>query len=251
MKKSILLLKSILLILLLVTCDKKGEDVLCCSDYKLSDLSEAYTLFSDNVIVYVDGNYVVYETDNLPNHKSPYWETNNPLFEAYNGNNPNYKKNPNKILKQNIVIKIPILPKEATNKVPTPLGAMGLSRNGVAFYNQYAGPNNAPLTNEINSFDQYLGHPQPQGAYHYHIEPTWLTEQYGKNAFLGFLADGFPVYGPEENGKIVNNSDLDDYHGHSHSTIEFPEGIYHYHITDQEPYINGDGFYGVKGIITN
>jgi len=193
----------------------------------------------------------VYETNNLPDHKSPYWLTNNPLYEPYNGNNSNFKINPNKIMQQNIVIKIPAMPYEATNKEPTPLGAIGISRNGVVFYNQYAGPNNTPLTNEINSFDQYFGHPQPQGAYHYHIEPTWLTAQYGKDAFLGFLADGFPVYGPEENGITINNSDLDDYHGHSHATTEYPEGIYHYHITDQDPYINGDGFYGVKGSITN
>jgi hypothetical protein len=55
------------------------------------------------------------------------------------------------------------------------------------------------LTNEINSFDQYNGHPQMQGGYHYHIEPTYLTAQNGKHVLLGFLLDGFPVYGPLEN----------------------------------------------------
>ncbi|MFM7150461.1 MAG: hypothetical protein ACKO23_11510 [Gemmataceae bacterium] len=30
---------------------------------------------------------------------------------------------------------------------------------------------------------------------------------------------------------------MDAYHGHKHATTEFPNGIYHYHITDdsQEP----------------
>jgi hypothetical protein len=241
----------IILLLLLTACNNEEEDELCCSEYELSNLSEAYTLFSDNVTVYTDGQYVVYETNDLPDHKSPYWLTNNPLYEPYNGNNTNFKINPNRIMQQNIVIKIPAIPSEATNKEPTPLGAIGISRNGVVFYNQYAGPNNTLLTNEINSFDQYFGHPQPQGAYHYHIEPTWLTAQYGRDAFLGFLADGFPVYGPEENGTTINNSNLDDYHGHSHTTTEFPDGIYHYHITDQSPYINGDAFFGIKGSITN
>ena len=68
--------------------------------------------------------------------------------------------------------------------------------------------------------------------------------------FLGFLNDGFPVYGPEENGAEVKNSELDDYHGHSHTTLEFPDGIYHYHITGESPYINGDGFFGEKGTIS-
>ena len=121
----------------------------------------------------------------------------------------------------------------------------------MVFYNQYAGPNNQPLTNEINSFDQWLGHPTGQSAYHYHIEPLYLTKQYGEDSFLGLLADGFPVYGPVEDGEKVTNNDLDSYHGHSHVTKDFPDGIYHYHITSEAPYINGNGFYGTPGNITN
>ena len=67
---------------------------------------------------------------------------------------------------------------------------------------------------------------------------------------LGFLLDGFPVYGPKENGVTVTNADLDDYHGHSHATDNYPDGIYHYHFTETAPYINGDGFYGSPGIVT-
>jgi hypothetical protein len=66
---------------------------------------------------------------------------------------------------------------------------IGVSLNGVPFFNQYG--TNQPLTNEINSFDQYLGHPQQTGQYHYHQEPAYLTTQNGKSAFLGFLLDGF------------------------------------------------------------
>ena len=113
------------------------------------------------------------------------------------------------------------------------------------------GPNNQPLTNEINSFDQWLGHPTGQSAYHYHIEPLYLTQQYGEDSFLGLLADGFPVYGPVENGENVTNNDLDSYHGHLHVTDDFPDGIYHYHVTSEDPYINGNGFYGTPGNISN
>jgi hypothetical protein len=117
------------------------------------------------------------------------------------------------------------------------------------FFNQYAGPNNQALTNEINSFDQWLGHPAGT-QYHYHIEPSYLTDQFGKDAFLGLLSDGFPVYGPEENGTTVTNADLDDYHGHTSVTADFPDGIYHYHITNEDPYLNGNGFFGTAGTIT-
>ena len=64
------------------------------------------------------------------------------------------------------------------------------------------------------------------------------------------LADGFPVYGPEENGTTITSADLDAYHGHVSATADFPNGIYHYHITADPPYINGNGFYGVAGNIS-
>ena len=66
----------------------------------------------------------------------------------------------------------------------------------------------------------------------------------------GFLLDGFPLYGPVENGEAVTNNDLDQYHGHSHATNEYPDGIYHYHCTDDAPWINGYGYFGTPGTFT-
>jgi hypothetical protein len=216
------------------------------------DITPILTKFNGTgLTVSVNGNYVTFTTQNLPDHKSPYWPTNNALYEAYNGSNSSFHLNPNRISSQNISITVSLNPAEASNKQATSLGPIGISRNGVVFYNQYAGPNNQALTNEINSFDQYLGHPQNAGQYHYHVEPTYLTSQFGNDAFLGLLADGFPVYGPVENGKTITNSDLDAYHGHFSATVDFPNGIYHYHITpNQDPYINGNGYYGTPGNIT-
>ena len=228
------------------TDDDPTEEILT-SNY---DISEILIKFSGTGLDYViDGNFVTFTTENLPNHTSPYWPVSNALYESYNGSNSNWNKNPNEISAQNIVFRIPLYPSEATNKSATPLGPIGLSRNGVVFFNQYAA-GNSPLTNEINSFDQWLGHPQNFGTYHYHIEPTYLTENFGEDAFLGLLADGFPVYGPLENGSRIMNSDLDIYHGHTSITPDFPEGIYHYHITSEDPYLNGSGYYGSPGNIS-
>lgn len=198
----------------------------------------------------VNGNTVTFTTQDLPNHTSPYWPTSNPLHESYNGTNSNWNQNPNEIAEQNIVFTIPLNPKEATNKQATPMGPIGISRNGVVFFNQYAA-GGSPLTNEINSFDQWLGHPTGRDQYHYHIEPTYLTQEFGDDAFLGLLADGFPVYGSVENGVTLTSSDLDEYHGHKSATADFPEGIYHYHITADDPYINGNGYFGTPGNISN
>jgi len=43
---------------------------------------------------------------------------------------------------------------------------------------------------------------------------------------------------------------LDVYHGHTHKTIDYPAGIYHYHFTTEAPYLNGSGYYGTPGTVT-
>lgn len=218
-----------------------------------TDVPEAFKNIYGATDMYLDGEYVVIKTTGIPDHKSPYYQNTqwSDMYEAYSGNNPAWNQNPNRISATNATYRIPLNPVEVSSgNQSTNLGAIGVSLNGVAFFNQYAGPNNQKLTDEINSFDQYNGHPQQQGQYHYHVEPLWLTAKRGKSALLGFLLDGFPVYGPMENGVAVSESDLDNFHGHKHATDEYPDGIYHYHVTDQDPYINGDGYKGTPGTVT-
>jgi hypothetical protein len=202
-----------------------------------------------------DGTYITFKTKNLPDHKSPYYATSNALYESYTGTTfggNTFKKNPNTISEISATVKIPLNPKVDAAHAATPLGAIGIALNGVAFFNQYAGPNNQALTGEIVSFDKYYGHPQNSGVYHYHVEPLYLTTvKSTKSGLMGFLLDGFPVYGPqEENGTTVTSSQLDAYHGHTHTTIDYPNGTYHYHFTADAPYLNGSGYYGTPGTIT-
>ncbi len=206
--------------------------------------------FVGGMNIYETANCLVIETNDLPDHGSPYWGQGNVMYEAYNGDNPAWNQNPNSISEQDITFCLPLNPTETSDHQDTALGPIGISRNGVVLYNQYAGPNNQPLTDEIDSFDQYNGHPQNTGQYHYHIEPLSITNTYGKDAFIGFLLDGFPVYGPEENGQTISNADLDEFHGHFGPTADYPEGIYHYHFTDTDPYLNGGQFYGIPGTVT-
>lgn len=217
-----------------------------------SSVPDVYKKIYGATEIYLEGDYVVVKIDGLPDHKSPYyqdtkWEST--MYEAYNGSNKGFNLNPNRIAQANITFKLPLHPAEAANKRSTFLGPIGVALNGVPFYNQYAA-GNAPLTGEINSFDQYNGHPQQMGGYHYHVEPLYLTAAKGKDALMGFLADGFPVYGPEENGKTLTSADLDAYHGHTTATADYPDGIYHYHLSADAPYLNGDGYYGTPGTIT-
>jgi len=199
-----------------------------------------------------DGDFIVITTDDLPDHKSVYYKGTqwaSTLYEAYNGTNSSFSAAPNTIEQQNITFRIPANPALNSAHSSTPMGPIGISLNGVPFFNQYAA-GGAALGPEKNSFDQYDGHPQQQGMYHYHVEPLWLTQNKGEDAFLGVLLDGFPVYGPQENGKTLSSSDLDAYHGHFGATADYPNGIYHYHITADAPYLNGDGFYGTAGTVS-
>ena len=217
-----------------------------------ADVPAVYKKIYGAKSIYISGSYVVITTTSLPDHKSPYYKGTqwaSTLYEAYNGTNPLWSQNPNVIAEADLTFKIPLNPAGASSHSSTPLGPMGVAINGVPIFNQYAA-GGSPLTGEVNSFDQYDGHPQQQGMYHYHAEPYYLTTNKGKDALIGFLLDGFPVYGPLENGKTITNADLDAYHGHTTATADFPNGIYHYHTTSADPYINGNGFYGTAGTVS-
>jgi hypothetical protein len=212
-------------------------------------LPDVFKKFNSNVTISTDGNTVTIKSDGVPDHKSCYFATSDSRYQAYNGSNPAFSKNPNSIGTKSYTFKIPASPAVNAAHEATPLGPIGVALNGVPIYNQYAGPNQ-PLAGEINSFDQYNGHPDQSASYHYHVEPLYITLNKTKSSIVGFLLDGFPVYGPEENGKTLVSADLDSYHGHTGVTADYPNGIYHYHITADAPYINGVGFYGTKGSVT-
>jgi hypothetical protein len=215
---------------------------------------------------------IIIKTTDVPDHKSPFFGVGHAKYEAYNGDNPDFDTKINlggnisdpTLLSQSITFTIPRFPVEASTHASTTGGPIGIARNGVVFFNQYNGANAALDALEINNADQYLGHPTPAmgggGAqYHYHYEPKFLTATYGNSSFMGFLLDGFPVYGPSENGVKISQSDLDSYNGHVSSTEDYPnDKIYHYHVISATsstpdilklaaPYINGGKYYGTKG----
>jgi hypothetical protein len=246
-------LSSLTIVILLASCSKSSSTTTTDTSTSIA-VPAVYLKIYGATSITNDGTYITIKTKDLPDHKSPYYASTNALYEAYTGTTfggVSFSKNPNSIVEQSGTIKIPVNPKVNAAHAATPLGPIGIALNGVAFFNQYAGPNQ-PLTGEITSFDKYYGHPQQSGMYHYHVEPIYLTTvKSTKSGLLGFLLDGFPVYGPqEEDGTVVTNSMLDDYHGHAHKTIDYTSGSYHYHFTNEAPYLNGSGFYGTPGTIT-
>ncbi len=258
-KPAFLLLTISLIVIVVLSCKKDNttgttDDTVTSTSISPTvgaDVPAVYKKIYNAKEIYIQNGFVIIKTTSLPDHKSPYYKGTKwaSQYEAYNGTNPMWNQNPNTIAEADVTYKIPLNPAKAATPASTPMGPMGVAINGVPIFNQYAA-GGSPLTGEINSFDQYYGHPQQQGMYHYHAEPYYLTAQKGKDALIGFLLDGFPVYGPTEGGKTITNADLDAFHGHTAITSDYPAGIYHYHTTAADPYINGNQFYGTPGTIS-
>lgn len=212
------------------------------STQSTGSLPAAYARFGGSATVSLDGTTIVVRTTDLPDHPSPYFGSGAASYEAPTSG---MQVNPNRIASQSIVFRVPASPTAATPS-DTPLGPIGVATNGVVLFNQYAA-GRAPLTNEILSFDRFNGHPSPSNQYHYHVEPLWLTSTRGKATFIGVLLDGFPVYGTvDESGSAP--SDLDSCNGHVGVKDDYPQGIYHYHVTSAPPYIAGC-FHGAPGTV--
>ena len=211
-----------------------------------SDLPDAFQKLDPGVDAYGERNEVIIYSNGIPNHQSPYFGVGHPNYIA-----PHIGMvvNPNIIQEQNLVFRIPMNPEIADQTTETNLGPIGVATNGVPLFNQYAGRTATgqwiPLDDEIVTFDIYNGHPQRTGMYHYHFEPFYLT-QYDSTALIGWALDGFPIYGPyNDDGTLPV---LDENNGEFGITEEYPQGIYHYHATDTEPYLVGN-FRGKPGIV--
>jgi hypothetical protein len=129
--------------------------------------------------------------------------------------------NPNQPANQNFLFKITRAPQKNTSApIETPLGHIGVWRNGVSVFNakdarSYNNKNiwhqNAIVV-EGSSFDDCLGHPAPNGEYHHHLNPICLYDQNNKtehSPIIGYAFDGFPIYGaygfanPDSTGSIT------------------------------------------------
>ncbi len=257
-KKSFKIFSLLTTALLFFSCSKSDSTLPTTALPTATSIPSVYSKIYGATSITSDGTFITIKTSDQPDHKSAYWVNTNPLYEAFtpSSSSPSYTggafiKAPNNITVQTITLKIPLNPSVASSHTATPMGVIGVALDGVPFFNQYAAGGVA-LGGEVNGFDQAWGHPQASGMYHYHVEPYYLTTvKLGstKWALMGFLLDGFPVYGPKEENN-TDPSNLDVYHGHTHATVDYPSGIYHYHISSTAPYINGNGFYGTPGTVS-
>lgn len=197
--------------------------------------------WGENVTLLFAKNTMTVQSNGLPNHEIL------ALYQALSivDNQTIYTVEP---LAQSMSVVIPLQPKLAEVKTPTKIGLIGIAITGALIYSPfeadgktYAMEGNF-LRDGIPFLDTCNGHPNPLAIqYHYHGIPYCITEMLdreGEHSYLlGYLLDGFPVYGPQgEGGVWLSASDLDECNGHFGPTPEFPNGIYHYHFTQDRPY---------------
>lgn len=115
--------------------------------------------------------------------------------------------NPNTPANQDFTFKITRDPQPNTGTpVATPLGHIGVWRNGVSIFNakDAMSYNNQGIWNrnaivaEGPGFDLCNGHPAPNGEYHHHLNPTCLYDALNDQVhspIIGYAFDGYAVYG--------------------------------------------------------
>jgi len=183
-------------------------------------------------------------------HKTPYWGVGHEMYEDFPGSN---HANMNKtMISFNYVMTIPLKPGAAELKEQTSLGAVGMALNGTPIYNDYEGGGKLQ-ENAWGTFDAAGAHPGPREDYHYHCEGAYISID--NSNMIGFIRDGFPVYGRKDmDGSYPTN--LDENGGHIGVTEHFPNGIYHYHISNEVYSTSGlyiiksGAYHGTKGMFT-
>lgn len=205
------------------------------------ELHAAYTFFTGNVTVALDGNDVVIEATGRPDHTSPYWNPDN-ASGLYVEPDPDItieaRMSPGFIEEYNnlFTLRAPTSPSLAASTSATSLGPVGIAVSGVPIFNDQEGPNIDLNAGVISGFDRNGAHTGPS-TYHYHLEPRAIS--FDDDALIGVIADGFFIYGRMcYSTPGTYPDDLDPSGGHF-STTQHSDGEveYHYHVMN-DLYLN-------------
>lgn len=144
-----------------------------------------------------------------------------------------------------MTILLPITPVKAEKA--TSLGTVakvGLALDGVPIF---ADAPSVLDTGHMPALDSCGGHVDPGGWYHWHATATDINTVFNQekvntsceleqkaSAMFAYAFDGYPIYGHlDKDGKTP--TDLDQCNGHISSTLEKPDGGYHYHASNTFP----------------
>jgi hypothetical protein len=197
-------------------------DLLMLIDEWGTDCDSIHPFIANTVVTFDYVNaFVIVETNGIPDHATGPFDGSTGCF------------NPNSALPQDRTYRIPMVPTPTATPAIELLdqpGPVSVTVNGVPFYNPYdAGGIDAPAT---ICFDDFNGHPQLFGEYHYHQWSPALDamENDGHSGVIGYSFDGYPIFGPWESENVDAHNGvvnpLDVCHGHTDSIRG-----YHYHTS--------------------
>jgi len=222
-----------------------------------------FTKFFRCVDLSINGDRVVIKSNDLPPHRSAYYNKTDPNWIAFDTQGGQRIQNPNRISAQAITIQIPMSPVPKGLTIDTTLvdrmagtsmqeyrpGVAGVSLDGVAMFNGVAAPGD-DIAQEEFTFDSYEAHPEMRGMYHYHAASpgplevlqavgaglTSTTPGSAEIELYAIMCDGTLVLGCTEfDGTAPDPSSFDAQNGHvgditgKNGAVYFM-GRYHTHV---------------------
>jgi hypothetical protein len=184
----------------------------------------------------LQGDARVFAGNNLPDHPTGIYpvQSTDPAYQ--------YDRNPSSIAAQDVSFSLPANPVAAGQPSCVP-GGIGIMLSGSVLFNALDATGRDAVAHELQ--DGCQGHPQRDGVYHYHNLTSCISDAGsadGHSALLGYILDGFGLYGQHGvGGATLSSADLDACHGHTHQ-IEWDGQLvemYHYHATSDFPYTVG------------
>lgn len=234
-------------------CFVLDRDTSSCEQERIDQgLSGFWLKFSCRVTLTVSGSNVVIATDSQPDYKNYYFDSGDACFE--DADLADRSANPNTISEKSVSVTVPMTPVDDASPDDVDLGTIGVAVNGVSIFSNEAGPGD-DIYDEVATFDLCDGHPEQAGKYHYHTEPSAISN--GDEEFVGVMRDGYPVYGRFGHGTSADVAGLDAQGGHTSTTVDSPSvAVYHYHVnlqtngTDQAYFISAGKYTGTIGACT-
>jgi hypothetical protein len=155
-----------------------------------------------------------------------------------------YDRNPNRISAQDFTWTVPADPSAAAAPSCLGLGPIGVSTDGVVFFNALDAGGRDAGAHEVQ--DACDGHPEMRGAYHYHTFSrclaTGASTRAGSSTLVGYAFDGYGIYVERDaKGDLPTDADLDVCHGRTSSVVwdGRQQVMYHYDVTLEYPYTLG------------
>jgi len=207
---------------LMIACNNKKSNELNSSAStkavpvnSLENLRAVFNAF-DKVETHHDEKYFYIASDGLPLHEMmtgiTNWQQQVPIPQDYTGDNS---------------WAIPLQPQLADEPLSTKnnfmKGAIAIAANGIPIFNPLN--NRGEDANVIGELDRWGGHCGRADDYHYHLPPTHLQSQVGKDQPIAYALDGFPLFGE-------TSETLDKNLGRM-----MPDGSYQYHAVKEYPYL--------------